>query len=158
MRVTTMDQRINYSEVAPEGVRTLRGLEAYVRSAGLEPGLLELVKTRASQLNQCAYCIDMHTKDARAGGEAEQRLYALSAWRETPFFTDRERAALAWTEAVTHISHGSVPDALYQEARRHFSEKELVDLTLALIAINGWNRLSISFCTVPGTYASGDIR
>ncbi len=119
-----MDQRINYSEVAPEGMRTLRGLEAYVRSAGLEPGLLELVKTRASQLNQCAYCIDMHTKDARAGGEAEQRLYALSAWRETPFFTDRERAALAWTEAVTHISHGSVPDALYQEARRHFSEKE----------------------------------
>jgi len=119
-----MDQLINYSEVAPEGMRTLRGLEAYVRSAGLEPGLLELVKTRASQLNQCAYCIDMHTKDARAGGEAEQRLYALSAWRETPFFTDRERAALAWTEAVTHISHGSVPDALYQEARRHFSEKE----------------------------------
>ena len=147
-----MGQRINYSKVAPEGVRVLSGLETYLQGSGLEPGLLDLVKTRASQLNRCAYCIDMHTKDARAGGESEQRLYALSAWRETPFYTDRERAALAWTEAVTLVSHGSVPDALYEEARRHFSEKELVDLTLALIAINGWNRLSISFRTLPGTY------
>ena len=147
-----MGERINYSKVAPEGIRALSGLETYVRGSGLEPGLLDLVKTRASQLNRCAYCIDMHTKDARVDGETEQRLYALSAWRETPFYTDRERAALAWTEAVTLVSHGSVPDALYEEARRHFSEKELVDLTLALIAINGWNRLSISFRTVPGTY------
>ena len=147
-----MDQRISYSEAAPEGVRVLSGLEAYLRSAGLEPGLLDLVKTRASQLNGCAYCIDMHTKDARADGESEQRLYALSAWRETPFYGDRERAALAWTDAVTLISHGPVPDTLYEEVRRHFTEKELVDLTLALVAINGWNRLSVAFRTVPGTY------
>ncbi|MGH9671574.1 MAG: carboxymuconolactone decarboxylase family protein [Bryobacteraceae bacterium] len=147
-----MDQRINYSKVAPEGIRALSGLEAYVRSSGLEAALVDLVKTRASQLNRCAYCIDMHTKDARAGGEAEQRLYALSAWQETPFYTDRERAALAWTDAVTLVSHGPVSDAVYEEARRHFSEKELVDLTLALVAINAWNRLGISFRTVPGTY------
>jgi AhpD family alkylhydroperoxidase len=147
-----MDRRINYSKVAPGGLRALSGLDAYVRSAGLEPGLLDLVRTRASQLNGCAYCMDMHTKDARARGETEQRLYALPAWRGTPFYTDRERAALAWTEAVTLLSHGSVPDALYEEARRHFSEKELVDLTLALVAINGWNRLSVPFLTVPGTY------
>jgi AhpD family alkylhydroperoxidase len=147
-----MTQRINYGMAAPEGIRALSGLEHYVRNAGLEPGLLELIKTRASQINRCAYCIDMHTKDARAEGETEQRLYALAAWRETPFFTERERAALAWTESITLISHGSVPDALFDEARRHFSEKELVDLTLALIAINGWNRLAIPFRTVPGSY------
>lgn len=147
-----MNQRLDYSNVASEGVRALGALEAYVRSSGLDPGLLDLVKTRASQLNRCAYCIDMHTKDARAGGETEQRLYALSAWRETPFFSERERAALAWTEAITLISHGSVPDALYEEARRHFSEKELVDLTLGLIAINGWNRLAVAFRTEPGSY------
>lgn len=153
-----MDQRLNYSTVAPEGIRALAELEAYVGSAGLEPGLIDLIKTRASQINRCAYCIDMHTKDARASGETEQRLYALSAWRETPFYTDRERAALAWTEAVTLLSHRSIPDALYGEARRHFSEKELVDLTLALIAINAWNRLSISFRTVPGTYLGAPKR
>lgn len=147
-----MEQRINYVTVAPEGVRALGDLEAYVRRSGLEPGLVELIKTRASQLNGCAYCIDMHTKDARAAGEVEQRLYALAAWRETPFYTDREQAALAWTEAVTLVSQAPVPDDLYQEARRHFSEKALVDLTLALVAINAWNRLAISFRTVPGTY------
>ena len=147
-----MEHRLKYGEVAPEGVQALLSIESYVRQSGLEPGLLHLVKTRASQVNRCAYCIDMHTKDARAGGETEQRLYALSAWRETPFFTERERAALAWTEAITLISHGSVPEALYDEARRSFSEKELVDLTLGLIAINGWNRLAIAFRTVPGTY------
>jgi AhpD family alkylhydroperoxidase len=147
-----MDQRLNYSKVAAEGILALSGLEAYLRTSGLEPGLLDLVKTRASQLNGCAYCIDMHTKDARARGETEQRLYALPAWRATPFYTDRERAALAWTDAVTLISHGPVPDTLYEEARRHFSERELVDLTLALVAINGWNRLAIPFRTVPGTY------
>lgn len=149
---TTTDQRINYSAVAPEGVRALAGLEAYVRSCGLERGLLELVKTRASQLNGCGYCIDMHTKDARASGETEQRLYGLSAWRESPFYSERERSALAWTEAVTLLSDGPVHETLYEEARRHFSEKELVDLTLTLVAINGWNRLSVSFRTVPGTY------
>jgi AhpD family alkylhydroperoxidase len=147
-----MERRINYSKVAPEAIRALGGLETYLRSTGLEPDLLNLIKTRASQLNGCAYCIDMHTKDARAGGETEQRLYALPAWRGTPFYTDRERAALAWSEAVTLISQGPVPDTLYAEARRHFSEKELVDLTLALVAINGWNRLAIPFRTVPGTY------
>jgi AhpD family alkylhydroperoxidase len=156
-----MDQRIDYVKVASEGIRALSGLEVYVRRSGLDPGLVDLVKTRASQLNHCAYCIDMHTKDARAAGETEQRLYALGAWHETPFYTDRERAALAWTDAVTLVSQGPVSDALYQEARQHFSEKELVDLTLALVAINGWNRLGISFRTVPGTYqpkthAAGD--
>jgi AhpD family alkylhydroperoxidase len=147
-----MEQRINYGKAAPEGIRALGGLETYLRSSGLEPGLLNLIKTRASQLNGCAYCLDMHTKDARAGGETEQRLYALPAWRATPFYTDRERVALAWTEAVTLIGQGPVADTLYEEARRHFSERELVNLTLALIAINGWNRLSIAFRTVPGTY------
>jgi len=135
-----------------EGIRALGGLETYLRSCGLEPALLNLIKARASQVNGCAYCIDMHTKDARARGETEQRLYALPAWRATPFYTDRERAALAWTEAVTLISRKPVPDTLYEEARRHFSEQELVDLTLALVAISGWNRLSIAFRTVPGTY------
>lgn len=147
-----MDSRLNYSKVAPDGIRALAGLEEYLRHSGLKPGLLNLIKARASQLNGCAYCLDMHTKDARAAGETEQRLYTLSAWRETPFYTDRERAALAWTEAVTLVSHGPVPDELYQEARHYFSEKELVDLTLALVAINGWNRLSISFRAVPGSY------
>jgi AhpD family alkylhydroperoxidase len=144
--------RVDYATAFPDGFEAMLGLEKAVRRAGLEPALLELVKLRASQLNGCAYCLDMHTKDARARGETEQRLYALPAWRGTPFYTDRERAALAWTEAVTLLSHGSVPDALYEEARRHFSEKELVDLTLALVAINGWNRLSVPFLTVPGTY------
>lgn len=147
-----MAQRINYAKAAPEGIQALSDLEVYIRASGIESGLLELIKTRASQINGCAYCIDMHTKDARAGGETEQRLYALSAWRETPFYTDRERAALAWTEAVTLVSQGPASDDLYAEARVHFAEKALVDLTLAIIAINGWNRLSVSFHTVPGTY------
>ncbi len=132
----------------------MRGLEAYTKQCGLERSLLELVKTRASQINGCAYCIDMHTKDARANGESEQRLYALIAWRETPFFTERERAALAWTEAVTRVADTQVPGEVYELAREHFNEKELVDLTLAIVAINGWNRLSIAFRTVPGTYQS----
>ncbi len=130
----------------------MRGLEDYVRGSGLEKPLLELVKMRASQMNGCAYCIDMHSKDALAEGESTQRLLELSAWRETPFFTDRERAALAWTEAVTEVSKGHVPDYVYDEARAHFSEKELVYLTMAVIAINGWNRLAISFRTPPGSY------
>jgi AhpD family alkylhydroperoxidase len=127
-------------------------LDHYVKSCGLELTLLELVKIRASQINGCAFCIDMHTKDARAMGETEQRIFGLSAWQETPFYSDRERAALTWTEAVTLISENHVPDAVYNAVREHFAEKELVDLTLAVIAINGWNRLAISFRSVPGSY------
>lgn len=147
-----MQSRLEYKYIAPAAYKAMHELEIYVHQSGLEPSLLELVKTRASQINGCAYCIDMHTKEARAGGESEQRLYALSAWEETPFFTERERAALAWTEAVTEVSKGRVPDEVHTLARQQFTEKELVDLTMAIIAINGWNRLSISFRTVPGTY------
>ena len=128
------------------------GLEKFVRECGLEHALLELIKTRVSQINGCAYCIDMHTKDARAAGETEQRLYALNAWRETPFYSDRERAALAWAEAVTLVSETHVPDDVYEATRQHFSEEELVNMTLAVITINGWNRLSIAFRSVPGEY------
>lgn len=130
-------------------------VERYVRECGLERRLLELVKLRASQINGCAYCVDMHTKDARANGETEQRLYAVVVWREAPFFTERERAALAWTEAVTLVSVDHVPDDVYDLARQHFTEKELVDLTLAIVAINSWNRLAIAFRTVPGTFELG---
>lgn len=147
-----MTERLPYLKIAPEGVRHLGKLEMYLRKSGLEHTLIELVKTRASQLNSCAFCLDMHTKDARAAGETEQRLYALSAWREAPFYTDRERAALAFTEALTLVANGGVSDELYQETAKHFSEKELVDLTLAITVINTWNRLSIAFGTVAGTY------
>ncbi len=147
-----MKPRLEYREASPEAVTALAGLEKYVHHCGLERSLLELVRLRASQLNGCAYCVDMHTKDARAAGETEQRLYATVVWQETPFFTDRERAALAWTEAVTLISQNHVPEVVFQLARKQFSEKELVDLTMAIIAINGWNRLAISFRTVPGSY------
>lgn len=146
-----MEQRLDYPKLAPEASRALYALGTYLSGCGLEHGLLELVKIRVSQINGCAYCIDMHTKDARAAGETEQRIYALNAWRETPFFTDRERAALAWTEAVTRIG-GGVPDDLYSDARGQFSEKELVDLTWAVAAINAWNRIAISFRSVPGSY------
>jgi AhpD family alkylhydroperoxidase len=128
------------------------GIEHYIRSSGLEPKLLELVKMRASQINGCAFCLDMHSKDARAGGETEQRLYALNAWRETPFFSDRERAALEWTEELTLISLNHVPDEVYERVRKQFSEDELVNLTLAVTQINAWNRFAISFRSVPGTY------
>jgi AhpD family alkylhydroperoxidase len=147
-----MQERVAYAKVAPGTIMAMRALDQYVTQSGLEPGLLDLVKIRASQLNGCAYCVDMHTKDARARGEGEQRLYALSVWHETPFFTDRERAALAWTEAITLLAGHRVTDELYQGAHQHFSEKQLVDLTMAIIAINGWNRLSVAFRTVPGTY------
>lgn len=147
-----MQPRIAYMKVAPGAMKAMRGLEAYLAECGLEPSLLDLVKTRASQINGCAYCLDMHTKDARARGESEQRLYALDAWQETPFYTERERAALAWAEAVTLIACGHVPDELYEAVRQHFTEEELVNLTLAVVAINGWNRFAISFRTVPGTY------
>ncbi|MBE7549828.1 MAG: carboxymuconolactone decarboxylase family protein [Anaerolineales bacterium] len=147
-----MSVRLDYANVAPGAVRVMRSLQHYVNECGLEVSLLELVKTRASQINHCAYCIDMHTKDARANGESEQRLYGLSAWREAPYYTERERAALAWTEALTLIADHDVSDELYQQVRQHFSEAELVNLTLALIAINGWNRLAISFRVEVGTY------
>ncbi|MDX9864379.1 MAG: carboxymuconolactone decarboxylase family protein [Anaerolineaceae bacterium] len=152
--IKTSQGRIRYAEVAPGGIAILRKLEEYIQATELEPDLLELVKLRASQINGCAYCIDMHTKDARNRGESEQRLYGLSAWRETPFYTERERAALLWTEAVTRISENHVPDAIYDHAQQHFTEKEIVDLTLAVIAINSWNRLAISFRTPPGSYLS----
>ena len=147
-----MQERVAYAKVAPDTIVAMHALDQYVTQSGLGPALLDLVKIRASQLNGCAYCVDMHTKDARARGESEQRLYALPVWHETPFFTDRERAALAWTEAITLLSGHRAKDELYQEARQHFSEKQLVDLTMAIIAINGWNRLSVAFRTVPGTY------
>jgi AhpD family alkylhydroperoxidase len=147
-----MEPRLNYRQIAPGAVDALRGIEEYVHGTGLESSLLELVKTRASQINGCAYCLDMHTKDARARGETEQRLYALSAWRETPFYSDRERAALAWTEALTLISEDHVPDDVYEAVRECFTEEELVNLSMAVIAINGWNRLAISFRSVPGSY------
>lgn len=152
MEAQVMEARLNYAEVAPDALKAMRGLEQYVRGSGLERPLYELVKIRASQINGCAYCIDMHTKDARTAGETEQRIYALSAWHETPFYTERERAALAWTEALTLISENDVSDDLYETVGEQFTEQERVALTMAIIAINGWNRLAISFRTVPGTY------
>ena len=146
-----MQPRIDYRKFAQQPLKTLLEMEKYLAECGLEHKLLHLIKMRASQINGCAYCLDMHTQDARASGETEQRIYALSAWRETPFFTERERAALAWTEAVTLIG-GGVPDAVYEEARQQFGESELADLTWAVVAINAWNRLAISFRPVPGTY------
>lgn len=147
-----MESRLNYTKLAPGGVQAMYKMHKYVQDSGLEQSLLELVKTRASQINGCAYCIDMHTKDARALGESEQRLYLLNAWREAPFYTERERAALAWTEAVTLISESHASDEVYAAAREQFSEQELVNLTMAIISINGWNRLAISFRAVPGDY------
>ncbi len=150
-----MQPRIQYAKASPGAIEAMWGLEKYVRNSGLDPALLELVKLRASQINGCAYCIDMHTKDARARGESEQRLYALSAWHEAPFYSDKERAALAWTEAVTQVSTSHVPDEVYELVRQQFNEKELVDLTAAIVVINGWNRFAISFRTVPGSYQPG---
>lgn len=147
-----MEQRLNYQKIGSGAFKAMLGMENYVRQSGLEHSLLELVKTRASQINGCAFCIDMHTKDARAAGETEQRLYGLSAWHETPFYTERERAALELTEAVTLITNGGVSDELYQRVREHFTEEETVNLTAAIIAINGWNRLALTFRTVAGTY------
>ena len=149
-----MTVRIDYNKVAPAARAAVLGLERYVRSSGLDPALVLLVKLRASYVNGCAYCVDMHAKDARAAGESEQRIYAVPVWRETPFFTPRERAALAWAEAVTGLGRMGVPDAAFEEARTEFSESELVDLTMAVVAINAWNRLAVSFRTEPGTYQS----
>jgi AhpD family alkylhydroperoxidase len=147
-----MQPRTDYRKYAQEGLKAVLNLEKYVAESGLDEKLLHLVKMRASQINGCAYCLDMHSLDARAIGETEQRLYTLDAWRETPFFTDRERAALAWAEALTLISQTHAPDDVYDELKKHFTEKEIVDLTLAVGAINFWNRLAISLRAVPGRY------
>ena len=147
-----MQERIDYKKAAPGGLLAMLGLEKYVHQSGLPLALLELVKTRVSQINGCAYCLDMHTKDARAAGETEQRLYLLAAWRETGFYSPRERAALAWAEAVTLLAGQGVSDAIYDEVRQQFDEKALVDLTLAIVAINGWNRLAVSFHAEAGSY------
>jgi len=147
-----MQARLDFRKASPPADKAMSALHAFVRGCGLDHTLLELVKLRASQLNGCAHCIDMHSKELRADGESEQRLYLLSAWRESPFYSERERAALAWTEAVTRIAENGADDETYAEARRHFDEKELVDLTLAIVAINGANRLNIAFRTVPGSH------
>lgn len=138
--------------------QAMLALETSVHKTGLEPLLLELVRMRASQINGCAFCLDMHSKEARAKGETEQRLYCLPAWRETPFYSDRERVALAWTEAVTLVSQNHVPDDVFEEARKHFSGEELAQLTLAIVAINGWNRFQVAFRAAPGAYQPGSIR
>jgi AhpD family alkylhydroperoxidase len=147
-----MNARINALEYAPEARKAMLALEKYLAGCGLEPKLLHMLKLRASQINGCAYCIDMHWLDARAHGETEQRLYALNAWRESPFYDDRERAALAWIEALTLVAETHVPDALYEEARRHFDEPQLVDLTYLAMTINAWNRLAIAMRSQPGHY------
>jgi AhpD family alkylhydroperoxidase len=147
-----MNARLDYIKVAPGAARTISAMERFVAECGVERALVDLIKLRASQINGCAYCIDMHWKDTRATGGTDQRLYELNAWRETPFYTDRERAALAWTEAVTLLTEGHVPDAVYAEARGQVDEQELVALTLAIAAINAWNRMNVSFRTVPGSY------
>lgn len=147
-----MAVRIAYGKSGNDGVKALSRLEAYLHECGLEESLIEIVKVRASQLNGCGYCLDMHTKDARAAGESEQRLYVLPAWREAPFYTERERIALEWTEAVTLIATNEVSDELYERARTQFTERELVDLTLAIGTINVWNRLAISFRSEVGSY------
>lgn len=149
-----MQPRLQFPSVAPAGYRAMAALNRYVEECGLEPLLLELVKMRASQINRCAYCIDMHSKDARALGETEQRLYALNAWHETPFYNARERAALLWTEELTRLSENEASDEVYAEVRQHFSEEEMVNLTWAIVVINGWNRMAVGFRSVPGEYQS----
>ena len=147
-----MTPRLDASKVSPDAYRAIMGLELYVRHSGLEPSLIELIKLRASYMNGCAYCVDMHSKDARVDGETEQRIYAVPVWRETPFYSDRERAALAFTEAVTAIGQSGVPDDVYDEADAILRQDELVKLTMAIVTINAWNRVAITFRTEPGTY------
>lgn len=141
----------------PGIVQSMLGLEKQVHRGGLDGRLLDLVRMRASQINGCAYCLDMHSKDARAAGETEQRLYGLEAWRETPYYSDRERAALEWTEALTLVAETHAPDDVYERVRQQFSENEVLHLTLAIVAINGWNRLNIAARTVPGDYVPGAL-
>ncbi|MGB6198161.1 MAG: carboxymuconolactone decarboxylase family protein [Candidatus Acidiferrales bacterium] len=147
-----MKSRLNLLAVSPGGYKALAGVEAYLHTCGLEIKLIHLIKLRASQINGCAHCIDMHWKDLRAIGETEQRLYGLDAWEESPYYTDRERAALQWTESITRVMEGHVPDAVYDSVRAHFTEKELADLTLAISIINAWNRLAIASRSVAGSY------
>jgi AhpD family alkylhydroperoxidase len=147
-----MEPRVDFMKVGMGAFNALLGVEKYIHGSGLEQTLLHLIKIRASQINGCAYCIDMHWKDARVDGETEQRLYGLDAWEESPYYSDRERAALAWTEAVTNVQQGHVPDSVFEVVRKSFTDKELVDLTVAITAINSWNRLNIAARTVPGTY------
>jgi AhpD family alkylhydroperoxidase len=147
-----MEERLHYSKISPGAIHAILGLEKYLHECGIELPLIHLIKLRASQINGCAYCLDMHWKDLRAIGETEQRLYSLDAWEESPYYSDRERAALAWTDTVTRISETRAPDAVYEEVKKHFTEKELADLTVAVATINMWNRLSIAGRTTPGTY------
>src|SRR5499433_1033997 len=153
-----MGSHLKYEKAAPGALRAMYSLQKYVDECGLEKQLIELVKTRASQINGCAYCIDMHTKDARAVGDTEQRLYELDAWRETPFYSEKERAALAWTEAITEVWETQMPDAAFEEVKKQFSEKEIVDLTIATGMINLWNRVAISLRAVPGHYRAAAVK
>ncbi|HEY9463733.1 MAG TPA: carboxymuconolactone decarboxylase family protein [Vicinamibacterales bacterium] len=152
-----MKARIDLKHVNPGIMRAMLGLERQVHQAGFDHKLLDLVRMRASQINGCAYCLDMHSKDTRANGETEQRLYGLEAWRETPYYSERERAALEWTEALTLVADTHVPDDVYERVRQQFSEDELAHLSLAVVAINGWNRLNIAARTVPGDYVPGSL-
>ena len=152
-----MKARIDLMRVTPGIIQAMLGLERQVGQAGFDHRLLDLVRMRASQINGCSFCLDMHSKDARANGETEQRLYGLDAWRETPYYSARERAALEWTEALTLVSETRVPDEVYELVRAEFSEDELVHLSLAIVAINGWNRLNIAARTVPGGYVAGSL-
>jgi AhpD family alkylhydroperoxidase len=152
-----MKARFNLMQAAPGVIQAMFGLEKQIRQAGLDARLLDLVRMRASQINGCAYCLDMHSKDARAAGETEQRLFGLDAWRETPYYSDRERAALEWTEALTLVTETRVPDDVYDRVRQQFSEDELAHLSLAVVSINGWNRLNVAARTVPGGYVAGSL-
>jgi AhpD family alkylhydroperoxidase len=147
-----MKARVNIGSAPPGAYKAMLGLEAYLATCGLEPGLVHLVKMRVSQINGCAYCLDMHSKDLRAAGDTEQRLYLLDAWREAPFYSERERAALAWAEAVTLVTDGHVPDEVFEDVRPHFTDAELINLTLAVTTINAWNRLNVAFRTPAGSY------
>ena len=152
-----MNARIDLMHVNPGIIQAMLGLERQIRRAGLDSKLLDLVRMRASQINGCAYCLDMHSKDARLNGETEQRLYGLNAWRETAYYSERERAALEWTEALTLVAETHAPDDVYERVREQFSEDELAHLTLAVVAINGWNRLNVAARTVPGDYVAGSL-
>jgi AhpD family alkylhydroperoxidase len=154
---TPMKARLDYASASPQALKAMYALEVATRRLGLEPGLLELVKLRASQINGCAYCVDLHTRDARAAGESDERMHLVSVWHEAPVFTARERAALAWTEALTRIADTHVPDDVYEEAKAQFSDAELVNLTLAVVTINGWNRFAVSFRAVPAGKTTAEL-
>ena len=147
-----MQQRLQYATVSPDGYKAFGSVRAYIAKCGLEESLINLVYLRVSQINGCAYCVDMHTRDAEKAGESTRRLHNVITWHETPLFSERERAALAWAEAVTLVADGHVPDDVFEKAHRHFNDDELASLTLGIVAINGWNRLSIAFRTTPGTH------